>query len=140
MNKEMKDTKTQKDYIRSVGRRKTSTAMVKLIASTKSSYTVNGKDYKEYFPTDALQKLVTDPFVTSLIKQKFEVTITTRGGGIHSQAEAVRHGIARSLVKYDAELHTTLKKEKMLKRDPRSKERRKFGLKKARKAPQWSKR
>lgn len=136
----MKDTKTQKDYIRSVGRRKTSTAMVKLVASTKSSYTVNDKDYKEYFPTDALQKLVTDPFVTSLIKQKFEVTITTRGGGIHSQAEAVRHGIARSLVKYDAELHTTLKKEKMLKRDPRSKERRKFGLKKARKAPQWSKR
>lgn len=136
----MKDIKTKKDYIRTVGRRKTSTAMVKLVESTKSSYTINGKDYRVYFPTVALQKLITDPFVVSLIKQKFEVTATTKGGGINSQAEAVRHGIARSLVKYDEDLHTTLKKEKMLKRDPRAKERRKFGLKKARKAPQWSKR
>lgn len=140
MNNIMKDTKSQKDYIRSVGRRKTSTAMVKLIPSTKSSYTINGKDYKIYFPTNALQKLIMDPFLTTEIKQKFEVIITARGGGIHSQAEAIRHGIARSLVKYDEELHIPLKKVKMLKRDPRAKERRKFGLKKARKAPQWSKR
>lgn len=136
----MSEKNTQNKYIRTIGRRKTSTAIVKLVASSKSSYTINGKDFKLYFPTNALQKLITDPFVTSEIKQKFEVTVTTKGGGINSQAEAVRHGIARALVKFDEELHTTLKKAKMLKRDPRSKERRKFGLKKARKAPQWSKR
>ncbi len=140
MNNNMKDTKTQKDYIRSVGRRKTSTAIVKLIPSTKSSFTINGKDIKVYFPTADLQKLLTDPFTVAEIKQKLEALITTRAVGIHSQAEAVRHGIARSLVKYDEELHIPLKKVKMLKRDPRAKERRKFGLKKARKAPQWSKR
>lgn len=135
----MSDKNSQK-YIRTVGRRKTSVAIVKLIPSTKSAYTINYKDFKDYFPTEALRKMVTDPFVFSGIKQKFEMIITTRGGGVNSQAEAVRHGIARALVKYDEELHSLLKKEKMLKRDPRSKERRKFGLKKARKAPQWSKR
>ncbi|HPI82639.1 MAG TPA: 30S ribosomal protein S9, partial [Candidatus Paceibacterota bacterium] len=71
---------------------------------------------------------------------KFEVVATTKGGGIHSQAESVRHGIARALVLFDEDLRTTLKKAKMLKRDPRQVERKKFGLKKARKSPQWSKR
>lgn len=136
----MSDKNSQKNYIRTVGRRKTSTAIVKLVPSSKSSYEVNGKDFSVYFPTIALQKFVTDPILTSEIKQKFEVIATVKGGGISSQAESVRHGIARALVKYDENLHTTLKKAKMLKRDPRSKERRKFGLKKARKAPQWSKR
>lgn len=133
-----KDSKNK--YTRTVGRRKTSTAIVKLTPSTKTSYEINGKSLEVYFPTAELQKFITDPFVATEIKQKFEMVATVRGGGIHSQAEAVRHGIARGLVKYDEELHTTLKKEKMLKRDPRSKERRKFGLKKARKSPQWSKR
>ena len=72
--------------------------------------------------------------------EKFEVVATVRGGGIHAQAEAVRHGIARSLVAFDEELRVPLKKAKMLKRDPRQVERKKFGLKKARKSPQWSKR
>jgi small subunit ribosomal protein S9 len=129
-----------KEYIRAIGRRKTSSAVVKLYASSKTSYNINGKDLKTYFPTTDLQKIVTDAFAIIGDSQKFDVVVTTKGGGIHSQAEAVRHGIARALVISDDELRTPLKKGKMLKRDPRQKERRKFGLKKARKAPQWSKR
>lgn len=136
----MTEKKSSKEYIRAIGRRKTATAVVKLIKSTKTSYSINGKDLGEYFPTADLKKIVTSAFEKANSTQKFEVIITTRGSGIHSQAEACRHGIARALLIFDEELHTTLKKAKMLKRDPRQKERRKFGLKKARKAPQWSKR
>lgn len=136
----MTEKKTTKEYIRAIGRRKTSTAVVRVTKATKTSYTINGKDWTVYFPTADLKKIITSAFEVAGSSQKFEVVITTRGGGIHSQAEACRHGISRCLVLFDKELHTTLKKAKMLKRDPRQKERRKFGLKKARKAPQWSKR
>ena len=136
----MTEKKSTKEYIRAIGRRKTATAVVKLLKASKTSYTINGKDLNSYFPTADLKKIVTSAFDTVNSSQKFEVIITTKGSGIHSQAEAVRHGISRCLVSFDKELHTTLKKAKMLKRDPRQKERRKFGLKKARKAPQWSKR
>ncbi|ETB63783.1 TPA: 30S ribosomal protein S9 [Candidatus Nomurabacteria bacterium] len=129
-----------KEYIRAVGRRKTSSAVVKLVKASKNSYTINGKDLNEYFKTLELRKIVTGAFEAAGGTDKFEVIITTKGGGIHSQAEAVRHGISRALVSSDKELRIPLKKAKMLKRDPRQKERRKFGLKKARKAPQWSKR
>ena len=90
-------------------------------------------------PTDELQKVVTDPFTTTE-KMTYSVSVKVTGGGIHSQAEAVRHGIARALVVEDEADKTKLKQAGFLKRDPRSKERRKFGLKKARKAGQWSKR
>ncbi len=139
MDKDKKSTKT-KDYLRAIGRRKTSTAIVKLEKSTKYSYTINGKDLSDYFKTAELKKIVTGAFETANPSQKFAVIATTKGGGIHSQAEAVRHGIARALVLFDEELRVTLKKAKMLKRDPRQVERKKFGLKKARKSPQWSKR
>ncbi len=139
MDKEKKSAKN-KDYLRAVGRRKTSTAIVKLQKATKFSYTINGKDLSEYFKTAELKKIVTGAFEVSNPSQKFEVIATTKGGGIHSQAESVRHGIARALVLFDEDLRTTLKKAKMLKRDPRQVERKKFGLKKARKSPQWSKR
>lgn len=129
-----------KEYIRAVGRRKTSSAVVKLVKASKNSYTINGKDLNEYFKTLELRKVVTGAFEAAGGTDKFEVIVTTKGGGIHSQAEAVRHGISRALVSSDKELRVPLKKAKMLKRDPRQKERRKFGLKKARKAPQWSKR
>ena len=129
-----------KEYIRALGRRKTATAVVKLYVAAKTTYDINGKDLKTYFPTADLQKIVTGAFEIVGDGQKYEVVVTTKGSGIHSQAEAVRHGIARALVKSDEELRIPLKKEKMLKRDPRQKERKKFGLKKARKAPQWSKR
>lgn len=129
--------KTKKKYIEATGRRKTSTARVRLFAG-KEAYVINGKDLATYFPTEELQKIVTDPLRT--LEAAYEVSVVVKGGGIHSQAEAVRHGIARALVKEDEGVKTTLKTEGYLKRDPRAKERRKFGLKKARKAKQWSKR
>lgn len=132
--------KDTRKYIRAIGRRKTATAVVKLYEAKKTSYSFNGKDLSSYFPTTELKNIVTGAFDKVDISQKFEVIVTTRGGGIHAQAEACRHGIARCLTIFDEELRSTLKKAKMLKRDPRQKERRKFGLKKARKAPQWSKR
>ncbi len=136
----MEKKASTKEYIRALGRRKTATAVIKLIKSTKTTYDINGKDLTTYFPTADLKKIVTGAFETANATQKFEVIVTTRGGGIHSQAEAVRHGISRALVIFDAELRAPLKKAKMLKRDPRQVERKKFGMKKARKAPQWSKR
>ena len=132
--------KTTKEYFRGIGRRKTATAVVRLYKASKNSYTINGKDFTEYFPTPELKKIVVSAFETATPAEKFEVVVTTKGGGIHAQAEAVRHGISRALVLFDAELRTTLKKAKMLKRDPRKVERKKFGLKKARKSPPWSNR
>jgi len=140
--KEKKSTKktVDKKYVRAIGRRKTSTAVVRLTKATKNSYSINGKDLVEYFKTADLKKIVTSAFETATPADKFEVVVTAKGGGIHSQAEAVRHGISRALVLNDGELRHVLKKAKMLKRDPRQVERKKFGLKKARKSPQWSKR
>ncbi|MDE2031182.1 MAG: 30S ribosomal protein S9 [Patescibacteria group bacterium] len=129
-----------KEYFRAIGRRKTATAVVKLYKSSKTSYSINGKDLVVYFPTAELKKIVTGAFEIAAPSEKFEVVATTKGGGSHAQAEAVRHGISRALVLFDTELRGTLKKAKMLKRDPRQVERKKFGLKKARKSPQWSKR
>ena len=129
-----------KEYIRAIGRRKTATAIVKMVKASKTKYTVNGKEMIVYFPTAELRKIVTGAFEEANPSEKFDVTITAKGGGIHAQAEAVRHGISRALVIFDAELRAPLKKAKMLKRDPRMVERKKFGLKKARKSPQWSKR
>ena len=127
-------------YIEAVGRRKTSTARVRITPGTKGRFVVNDKDAQKYFVTKELQKIVQDAFAKTKTKAKFDISVHVKSGGIHSQAEAVRHGIARALVKFDEELRSNLKKAGYLKRDPRMKERRKFGLKKARKAPQWSKR
>lgn len=131
---------TNKKYIEAVGRRKTAVARVRLFNSKKSSTVVNDKDFQIYFPTFALQKTVQEATTLIKLSNKFLITVKVNGGGISAQAEAVRHGIARALVKYDIELRTDLKKEGFLKRDSRVKERKKFGLKKARRAPQWSKR
>ena len=134
----MATTADKKKYIETIGRRKTATARVRITPATKASYTINDLDLATYFPTDELQKIVTDPF--KVAEKTYAVTVKVSGSGIHSQAEAVRHGISRGLVKEDEADKTKLKAEGFLKRDPRAKERRKFGLKKARKAPQWSKR
>lgn len=132
-------------YIEAVGRRKTSTARVRITASSKASFIVNDLDAKEYFKTDEQRGLILDPMVKGMEEAKeknikWAVEAHVGGGGIHSQAEAIRHGLSRALVKSDEALHGTLKTLGFLKRDPRAKERRKFGLKKARKAPKWSKR
>ena len=132
--------KTKKQYIETIGRRKTATARVRMTSAAKQSYEINGKDLAAYFPTEEMQKIVTDPFATSEVKGHYMITVKVKGSGIHSQAQAVRHGISRALVKEEEENKSKLKRAGFLKRDPRVKERRKFGLKKARKAPQWSKR
>jgi small subunit ribosomal protein S9 len=131
---------TEKRYIETIGRRKTATARVRITPASKQTYVINDRELAVYFPTEELQKIVTDPFATSEQKSHYSISVKVMGSGIHSQAEAVRHGIARALVKEDEEKKTKLKQAGFLKRDPRSKERRKFGLKKARKSPQWSKR
>jgi small subunit ribosomal protein S9 len=136
----MEKKTSTKEYIRAIGRRKTATAVVRLYKASKTSYSINGKELSVYFPTAELKKVATGAFETATPSEKFEVVVTTKGGGSHAQAEAVRHGISRALVLFDAELRVPLKKAKMLKRDPRVVERKKFGLKKARKSPQWSKR
>ena len=140
MEKKTSTTTTKKRYIETIGRRKTSTARVRMTPATKASYLINEKDLASYFPTEELQKIITDPFKTLEEKSVFSVSVHVNGGGIHSQAEAIRHGISRGLVVDNEEDKSTLKHAGFLKRDPRMKERRKFGLKKARKAPQWSKR
>ncbi|OGI69185.1 30S ribosomal protein S9 [Candidatus Nomurabacteria bacterium RIFCSPLOWO2_01_FULL_42_20] len=127
-------------FVEAIGRRKTSVARVRLSPASKITFMVNNKDGQKYFKTDELWKIVNDPIAKTKITPKFQVSIKVAGGGIHSQAEAVRHGLTRAIVEIKEELRSKLKKMGFLKRDSRIKERRKFGLKKARKAPQWSKR
>ncbi len=127
-------------YFEAVGRRKTATARVRISPSAKSSYEVNGKSLEAYFPVKELQVTVMEALAVSKPAEKFHITAKIVGGGIAAQSEAFRHGIARALLEYDVELRSKLKKAGHLRRDPRAKERRKFGLKKARKSPQWSKR
>lgn len=131
---------TKNRYIEAVGRRKTATARVRITPSTKASFVVNDKDVKDYFVTEELQMIAQEAISKSEVGEKFTVSAHVNGGGIHAQAEAVRHGISRTLVMRDEELKNKLKKLGFLKRDSRQVERKKFGLKKARKAPTWSKR
>lgn len=134
----MTAAKTEK-YIEAIGRRKTATARVRVIPAAKNSFKINNRNLASYFPTAELRK-VAEEALNKVKTDNFEISVHIKGGGVHSQAEAVRHGIARALVKHDESLKTKIKTAGLLKRDPRAKERRKFGLKKARKAPQWSKR
>ena len=131
---------TKEKYIEAIGRRKTSTARVRIFESAKPTFTINDKDPKDYFKTDIEKGIVMDAIVKGKPSKKFSFTVKVSGGGTHSQAEAIRHGLARALVASEEGLRIAVKKLGFLKRDPRAKERRKFGLKKARKAPKWSKR
>ena len=130
--------KTKEKYIEAVGRRKTAVARVRLFSNPKTTIIINNKTLETYFPVKEMQDTIQEPFAE--VSSKFKISVKVMGGGAHSQAEAIRHGIARAIVLDDSNLRRSLKKSGYLKRDPRSKERRKFGLKKARKAPQWSKR
>ena len=127
-------------YIEPVGRRKMAIARARITPATKMTVIVNGKDVNDYFPTPALQMAALEAFLKVGLATQFNVSIVVKGGGIAGQAIAVRHAISRALIEYDINLRGALKKEGFLKRDPRAKERRKFGLKKARKRAQWSKR
>jgi len=136
-------TKDATKYNEAVGRRKTSVARVRLTPGNKQTVSINGKDLNSFFPVKENQVTILDPFKSienEADVSLFNVSIKVSGGGVSSQAGAIRHGIARALLKYSPTLRKNLKKAGYLKRDPRHVERKKFGLKKARKAPQWSKR
>jgi len=132
-------------YFEAVGRRKTSVARVRLFTRPPRGYPekiflVNGKPLEKHFPTFELQKIVKASLETMKCLDTFGILVNVKGGGLNSQAEAVRHAIARALVLFNPDFRKRLKKAGFLKRDPRMKERKKFGLKRARKAPQWAKR
>jgi small subunit ribosomal protein S9 len=128
-------------YVEGIGRRKTATARVRLTPASKASVTVNNKELSDYFPHQSLQNDVQVVFgMKDLGIENYHVEAKVQGGGLSAQAEAIRLGIARALVKESAPRRTALKKEGFLKRDQRSVERKKFGLRKARKRPAWSKR
>lgn len=121
------------------GRRKKSIARVYLVPGT-GNITINKRDIDNYFGLETLKVVARQPLVATNTSDKFDVIVNVRGGGFTGQAGAIRHGIARALLKADAEYRPTLKKAGYLTRDPRMKERKKYGLKAARRAPQFSKR
>lgn len=127
-------------YIEAVGRRKTSIARVRISEDKKGSIAINEMALLEYLKHPELEDVVWKPLTVSGTANNFKVSVKVRGGGVSSQAVAIQHGLSRAIVKWNPEMRVTLKKEGLLTRDSRMKERRKFGLKKARKAPQWSKR
>ena len=121
------------------GRRKTSVARVRLLPGN-GKITVNDRDVEEYFDSDSLKQALREPLVISETADKFDIAVNVHGGGTTGQSGAIRHGISRALIKSDPELRPILKKAGFLTRDSRMKERKKYGLKKARRAPQFSKR
>ena len=121
------------------GRRKKSVARVYLVAGT-GKITVNKRDIDDYFGLETLKTIIRQPLTATENTEKFDVLVNVHGGGLAGQAGAIRHGIARALLQADAENRPTLKAEGYLTRDPRMKERKKYGLKKARRAPQFSNR
>ncbi|SHE47296.1 30S ribosomal protein S9 [Clostridium fallax] len=121
------------------GRRKQSVARVRLVAG-EGRVVINKREIENYFGLETLRTIVNQPLVLTATKEKFDVLVNVHGGGLSGQAGAIRHGITRALVKADETLKPELKKAGFLTRDPRMKERKKYGLKKARRSPQFSKR
>ncbi len=159
MNEEEKENTIEKDqaqptkakvikdkrYFEAVGRRKKSVARVRLFTcqpfdDPEGRITVNGKSYLDFFPTLEMRQIAISPLKKMKSLNRFEATVLARGGGFRGQAEAIRHGLARTLVEFNPDFSKKLKRAGYLSRDPRKKERKKPGLKKARRAPQWSKR
>ena len=129
-----------KQYFYGTGRRKHSVARVRVYNGT-GKITINNRDIDDYFGLETLKLIVRQPLVATETDQKFDIVCRVAGGGVTGQAGAIRHGIARALLQYDSEnLRPILKKAGFLTRDPRMKERKKYGLKAARRAPQFSKR
>ena len=128
-----------KPYFYGTGRRKKSVARVRVYPGT-GKITVNDRDIDDYFGLDTLKLIVRQPLALTESVDKYDVVCRVAGGGVTGQAGAIRHGVARALLQFDAELRPTLKKAGFLTRDPRMKERKKYGLKGARRAPQFSKR
>lgn len=127
-------------YFEAIGRRKTAIARVRLFTRGEKAFLVNEKPYQSYFPTLELQQIAQAPLEKMKCLDKFKILAKVKGGGFHAQAEALRHGLARALVLFNPDFRKRLKKAGYLTRDPRMRERKKFGLKRARRAPQWQKR
>lgn len=127
------------DTVRATGRRKESVARVRIVPGN-GQFSLNGRPIEDYFPRPALRMVVTEPLRLTNTADRYDVIASLAGGGMSGQAGALRHGIARALIEADPALRTELKRKGLLTRDARVKERRKYGLKKARKAPQYSKR
>ncbi len=121
------------------GRRKHSVARVRVYEGS-GKITINGRDIDDYFGLETLKLIVRQPFAVTNTGDRFDIVCTVKGGGVTGQAGAIRHGLSRALLQFDPELRPVLKKEGFLTRDPRMKERKKYGLKAARRAPQFSKR
>ncbi len=134
-----KKTSKKVQYL-GTGRRKKAIARVRLLPEGSGNITINKKSLDEYFGLDTLKYIVNQPLELTGNKAKYDVVINVKGGGFTGQAGAIRHGISRALVLADADTKAELKKAGFLTRDPRAKERKKYGLKKARRAPQFSKR
>jgi len=128
-----------KPYFYGTGRRKSSVARVRLFPGT-GSITINGRDIDDYFGLETLKLIVNQPFGVTDTVGKFDIVCLVNGGGISGQAGAIRHGVAKALLASNPEFRAALKKAGFLTRDPRMKERKKYGLKAARRAPQFSKR
>ena len=131
---------SKKKYFYGTGRRKSSVARVRLFENGTGAITINGRDIDEYFGLDTLKLIVRQPLVTTDLVGKVDVDVTVAGGGVSGQAGAIRHGISRALLVMNGEVRPALKEAGFLTRDPRMKERKKYGLKAARRAPQFSKR
>lgn len=131
---------SDKNYIYANGKRKTSVARVRLYQNGSGNITINGKSIEEYIPVVERIGAVKTPLRLTGHLKTFDVSVKVEGGGMNSQAEAIRHGISKALLNFDPGLRLTLKRAGMLTRDPRMKERKKYGLHRARRAPQFSKR
>lgn len=133
-------TKKEEKYFEGIGRRKESVARVRVIEGKKPDFTINDKKSEEFFTVKNLQNTIIAPLEATDLKDKLVISVSVKGGGIRGQADAVKLGLSRALVEYNKDLHRTLKDLDYLKRDSRKKERKKPGLKKARRAAQWRKR
>ena len=131
---------SKKKYFYGTGRRKSSVARVRVYENGTGSIIINGRDIDNYFGLDTLKMVVRQPLVSTDLLGKVDVVVTVCGGGVTGQAGAIRHGISRALLLVNGEFRPTLKAAGFLTRDPRMKERKKYGLKAARRAPQFSKR
>jgi len=132
--------KSKKPYLYGTGRRKSSVARVRLFEGGTGAITINGRDIDDYFGLETLKLVVRQPLVATETLGKVDIVATVSGGGVSGQAGALRHGIARALLQVSEEYRPALKRAGFLTRDPRMKERKKYGLKAARRAPQFSKR
>jgi small subunit ribosomal protein S9 len=135
-----KKEKIKTQYIETIGRRKTAVARVRLFLKGEKNFLVNKKPFDLYFPTLELKQIAQAALEKMKCLDKFGILVKVKGGGIHSQAEAVRHGLAKALVLFNPNFRKRLKTAGYLTRDSRMRERKKFGLKRARRAPQWQKR